>query len=918
MIDDFQPSDFFVVGGTLKREASSYVRRPADDELLRLTLAREYCNALTARQMGKSSLMIRTADRLQTQGVRVAIIDLSAIGSDVTVSEWYFGLVTRLTEQLGLAVDEQEWWQAHAESSPVQRFRVFLREVVLASISEPVVVFVDEIDSTLKLRFTDDFFAAIRAMYNARASEPVYQRLTFVLVGAARPADLIKDRRRTPYNIGVNVDLTDFQFDELVSFVPILERTHSGQGEEILRWVLDWTGGQPYLTQKLCAAVSEYVNGDAKLEQSNVDTMVERLFLADETRNESNLRAIRDRLLSSPYLARMVRVYKQVLDGKRVLNEERSLEQNELKLTGLIRTTKQGMLEVHNRVYSRVFDLTWAKANTPVSWSQRVAVATTIIAVLAIGVAGFLAIQQQTQTADIQAQTFIQSFQSTTSAEVRLDSLARLFGLGGQYVQQARDLFLSLSQQDRLALLSPQSPENVGSQLVTVIEGVYQYVSDTSDGNTLLATMVGELEQVSATGASSLATEITFWLQAREWAQAGRYEDAVDQYNDVINRSEKRGHLNITAQFERGVAHVDLGHYDAALADFEVVLTSDRDREAAVVEQILGEPPLAARWAGQSAQYPSLSAVLPTLTPTPLVINTHTPTPTVTSTATRTSTATPSLIATCRRPTVSPSPTPVPTVGGSPIVYGALTYGSGRQALTNGTTLYSGFLLYFTVRNISDRELTMNFRGLAIRDPTKPGDQRFINGINLFKGTLYPSEVVEIEVRLSSLSCSGCDLSCSDCDSFPSISASQWDPGSKVYVPEGWMPSSLRYRVTIQPATATPLPMGEITGVTLRGGRSHSILIDVTYSGVDTNATYSACILGTNYSATCPTSNFRPASNSGTFSLEALIDNSYCLGGAFKVENLMIALRRYDTYTGVLSSPITWTFPFEYTWCSGP
>jgi len=529
-----------------------------------------------------------------------------------------------------------------------------------------------------------------------------------------------------------------------------------------------------------------------------------------------------------------------------------------------------------------------------------------------------LAIQQQTQTADIQAQTFIQSFQSTTSAEVRLDSLARLFGLGGQYVQQARDLFLSLSQQDRLALLSPQSPENVGSQLVTVIEGVYQYVSDTSDGNTLLATMVGELEQVSATGASSLATEITFWLQAREWAQAGRYEDAVDQYNDVINRSEKRGHLNITAQFERGVAHVDLGHYDAALADFEVVLTSDRDREAAVVEQILGEPPLAARWAGQSAQYPSLSAVLPTLTPTPLVINTHTPTPTVTSTATRTSTATPSLIATTPPPTVSPSPTPVPTVGGSPIVYGALTYGSGRQALTNGTTLYSGFLLYFTVRNISDRELTMNFRGLAIRDPTKPGDQRFINGINLFKGTLYPSEVVEIEVRLSSLSCSGCDLSCSDCDSFPSISASQWDPGSKVYVPEGWMPSSLRYRVTIQPATATPLPMGEITGVTLRGGRSHSILIDVTYSGVDTNATYSACILGTNYSATCPTSNFRPASNSGTFSLEALIDNSYCLGGAFKVENLMIALRRYDTYTGVLSSPITWTFPFEYTWCSGP
>jgi hypothetical protein len=152
------------------------------------------------------------------------------------------------------AIREQAWWQAHIERSPVQRFSDFVREIALEEIHDPIVVFIDEIDSTLRLKFTDDFFGAIRAIYNARSSDTAYRRLAFVLLGVARPSDLIKDRTRTPYNIGVNVDLTDFTFDEVKDvFVPILNAAHAGQGESVLKYALVWTEGQPYLTQKLCA-----------------------------------------------------------------------------------------------------------------------------------------------------------------------------------------------------------------------------------------------------------------------------------------------------------------------------------------------------------------------------------------------------------------------------------------------------------------------------------------------------------------------------------------------------------------------------------------------------------------------------------------------------------------------------------------
>jgi hypothetical protein len=106
---------------------------------------------------------------------------------DVTVEEWYFGLVSRLARQLRLQADEQAWWQAHIERSPVQRFSDFVREIALEEIHDPIVVFIDEIDSTLRLKFTDDFFGAIRAMYNARSSDTAYRRLAFVLLRARPP-----------------------------------------------------------------------------------------------------------------------------------------------------------------------------------------------------------------------------------------------------------------------------------------------------------------------------------------------------------------------------------------------------------------------------------------------------------------------------------------------------------------------------------------------------------------------------------------------------------------------------------------------------------------------------------------------------------------------------------------------------------
>ncbi|HLK61187.1 MAG TPA: AAA-like domain-containing protein [Chthonomonadaceae bacterium] len=418
---------FYVTGGSLRRDATSYVTRKADEELFQALTRTEYCYILTSRQMGKSSLMIRTAVRLLEARTRVVVLDLTAIGQNLTPEQWYDGLLQDMAQQLDLEDEMDALWERSERFGPLQRFLSALREVVLSDDQpSPVVLFVDEIDTVRSLPFsTDEFFAAIRECYNRRAKDPRFERLTFCLLGVAAPTDLIRDTRMTPFNIGRRIELTDFTLGEAAPLAEGLasrkgaktQRENTGSvgallaapwGEGVLQRILYWTGGHPYLTQRLCQAVAEdaEVQGEESIANPDVDQLCEELFLSPQARErDDNLIFVRERLLRSEEdRASLLDLYGRVRAGQRVKNDETNPLVALLRLSGIVRA-QEGKLCVRNRIYEQVFDRAWIRENMPDAEVRRqkqafrrgvvrtLAVASLVLALL---VGGFLLSHYQT------------------------------------------------------------------------------------------------------------------------------------------------------------------------------------------------------------------------------------------------------------------------------------------------------------------------------------------------------------------------------------------------------------------------------------------------------------------------------------------------------------------------------------------
>ena len=377
-----QPPEFFVAGGPVQPERPCYIERAADRLLADAVAARRLCWVVGPRATGKTSLLLRAAYAARRSGALTAMVAWRKLAEQAgSAPERGLRILTeRIAAELelgGAVVDS--WWSArdaHATDNPLVGF---FWQVVLTNTTAPIVVLVDDFEAALASPLARDFFGAVAECYARRGREPDFARLGFVLAGClAPPRSAGAENDALPVAAEI-VEPADFSADEAYGLAVAF-----GGEPELAQALLDricaWTGGQPYLTQKVARGVARK---GGRLE--DVERVVtEQLLTPTAAASDPLLRHMRAWLCEPSRPARRaLRVVRRVVASAKVARPTDGAVWERLWLSGAVREGTDRRLAPRNRVIKELVAARWLET---ASGFRRVAVAAALlIVVLAAG-----------------------------------------------------------------------------------------------------------------------------------------------------------------------------------------------------------------------------------------------------------------------------------------------------------------------------------------------------------------------------------------------------------------------------------------------------------------------------------------------------------------------------------------------------
>ncbi|BAZ67093.1 MAG: AAA-like domain-containing protein [Pelatocladus maniniholoensis HA4357-MV3] len=355
-------NNYYQWGGCLKVDAPSYVERTADKELLDRLKLGEYCYVLNAIEMGKSSLMIRTKKKLEQEGFACAAISLKSLSQDCShPDDWYQALFDDLVKNFYFSekLNSVKWWKQQ-HTSPLTKLLAFVEKFLLVDVNHTrIVILFDEIDAIFRLNFiVDDFFAFIQYCYQGRAENSAYNYLNFALFGVAQLSLL-----KTNLNIiARTIDLTAFQLSETKPLAYGLWLAKKAKRtKNVLKEILNWTNGQPYLTQRICDLVVKSKSYIQRGEEVDKVKYLVKTRVIEDWKTKDTCRHLDNILIyllqNNSTKFRRLSLYQKVLQQEdlETNNLDQISELIELTMAGLIVKTQEN-LRIGNRIYQYIFD----------------------------------------------------------------------------------------------------------------------------------------------------------------------------------------------------------------------------------------------------------------------------------------------------------------------------------------------------------------------------------------------------------------------------------------------------------------------------------------------------------------------------------------------------------------------------------
>jgi hypothetical protein len=341
----------FLAGVIQDEDKYLYVRRTGDNEAVKNLQNGNYITIIEPRQQGKTSLIYDLRRRSELRDFRWLYIDCIRLRMN-SPEDWYQDLCERLKILMAQVMPEcapAEEWRGHND------WRNFLAKLagVMMEQNRRMVIVLDEVGA-IQFKGSNEFFAVLREIYNARGPEKYFQYLTFVLVGTFSLSELISNPFTSPFNVAVRIRLEDFSRNELTELSA--KYGLSGlEAERVAKSIHEWTSGQPYLSQMMFYHLSS--EGGRKHIASNglksaARITAEKILASDA----NNIRPMRERL--EELFARTDRDYRgnlvRILTGSAADYFPASVRwQEHYELAGIIKRGDRNLCQIRCRLYEK-------------------------------------------------------------------------------------------------------------------------------------------------------------------------------------------------------------------------------------------------------------------------------------------------------------------------------------------------------------------------------------------------------------------------------------------------------------------------------------------------------------------------------------------------------------------------------------
>ena len=265
-----QPTRLEMPEGTIDSDSNFYVER-ACDHVARLAIANRGVTVTIkgSRQMGKSSLLIRTLKCAADVGKRVVFLDFQlfdkAALADANV--FFRQFCSWLTDELEIEDRTEQYWSLPLGLT--QRCSRYVSRYLLKEVGGALVLAMDEVDAILDCDFRTDFFSMLRSWHNGRATKAVWKQLDLGLVISTEPYQLIENLNQSPFNVGQVIELQGFEPEQVAE---LNERHGSPLSAAEEQQLTQLVGSHPYLIRRaLYLVASKQVSTHELFENATAD-----------------------------------------------------------------------------------------------------------------------------------------------------------------------------------------------------------------------------------------------------------------------------------------------------------------------------------------------------------------------------------------------------------------------------------------------------------------------------------------------------------------------------------------------------------------------------------------------------------------------------------------------------------------------